>query len=121
MSSLGAGRGPRREELRRGYLAGGNAAGGVPGPWLGIATLLAACLLAGSSISVARADIGPAAQPDSEGPAEGCKKGSESEGFWARFADSYRSHLAWDGPDATAAPPMVLGGAEIPESTPPWP
>jgi Putative beta-barrel porin-2, OmpL-like. bbp2 len=60
-----------------------------------------------------------AAAPD--GPAEGCKKGSENEGFFARLRDSYRSHVAWDGGDANAPPTTVVGGAEIPESNPPYP
>jgi len=55
------------------------------------------------------------------GPAEGRAKGSENEGFFARLKDSYRSHLAWDGPDPSAAAPKVAGGAEIPETVPPWP
>jgi Putative beta-barrel porin-2, OmpL-like. bbp2 len=58
---------------------------------------------------------------DPDGPAEGCAKGSESSGFFRRLKDSYESHLAWDGPDANVPPPMVAGGAEVPESIPPWP
>ena len=46
------------------------------------------------------ASAASAADPD--GPAEGCKKGSENAGFFARLWDSYRSHLAWDGADPNA-------------------
>ena len=58
---------------------------------------------------------------DPNGPAAGCKKGSEDEPFWTRLADSYASHLSWNGSDPTAPPTKVVGGAEIPESNPPWP
>jgi Putative beta-barrel porin-2, OmpL-like. bbp2 len=63
----------------------------------------------------------PAAVRDPDGPAEGCAKGSDNEGFFARLKDSYKSHLAWDGGDPNAPPAKVVGGAEIPESNPPWP
>ena len=61
------------------------------------------------------------AATDPDGPAEGCVKGSDSSGFLRRLKDSYKSHLAWDGPDANAPPTKVVGGAEVPESIPPWP
>ncbi len=60
-----------------------------------------------------------AANPD--GPAQGCKPGSENEGLYARLKDSYQEHLAWNGGDPNAPPAMIVGGAEIPESNPPWP
>ena len=63
----------------------------------------------------------PAVAARESGPAEGCAKESEDEGFFERLKDSYRSHLAWNGPDPSAAAPKVVGGAEIPESVPPWP
>jgi len=64
---------------------------------------------------------GPVAS-DPDGPAlEGCGKGSENEGFFSRLEDSYRSHLAWDGADPNAAPTIVVGGGEVPESNPPFP
>jgi len=63
----------------------------------------------------------PAAARDSGGPAEGCAGGSENESFFTRLEHSYKSHLAWDGGDANAVPTLVAGGAEIPESNPPWP
>jgi hypothetical protein len=56
-----------------------------------------------------------------DGPAEGCSKGSANESFFARFKDSYASHLAWNGGDSNAPPTVVVGGAEVPESNPPWP
>jgi hypothetical protein len=56
-----------------------------------------------------------------KGPVDGCRKGSEGEGFWARLRDSYAGHLAWNGADPTAPPTLVVGGAEVPESNPPWP
>ena len=60
-----------------------------------------------------------AANPD--GPAQGCKPGSENEGLYARLKDSYQEHLAWNGGDPNAPPAMIVGGGEIPESNPPWP
>ena len=62
-----------------------------------------------------------AAVRDSDGPAEGCAKGSENKDIFARLRDSYRSHLAWDGADPNAPTAAVAGGAEVPESNPPWP
>src|SRR5271165_1619585 len=58
---------------------------------------------------------------DPDGPAEGCAKGSQDAGFYSRLKDSYKSHLAWDGPDPNAPPTKIVGGAEIPMSNPPWP
>ena len=63
----------------------------------------------------------PSTARDPNGPAAGCAKGSGSEGFLRRLKDAYKSHLAWDGGDANAAPAMIAGGAEVPESNPPWP
>ena len=60
-----------------------------------------------------------AANPD--GPAEGCAKGSENEGFFQRVKDSYLSHMNWNGGDPNAPPTLVVGGAEVPENNPPWP
>jgi hypothetical protein len=67
-----------------------------------------------------RIDTGSAAR-DPNGPADGCKKGSEDQGFWSRLKDSYTSHLVWNGGELTAPPAMIVGGAEVPESNPPWP
>jgi hypothetical protein len=61
-----------------------------------------------------------AAAPDPDGPAAGCAKGSQNEGFFSRLKDSYKTHLAWDGPDPNAPPTKIVGGAEIPMSNPPW-
>jgi hypothetical protein len=58
---------------------------------------------------------------DPDGPAEGCAKGSQNEGFVSRLKDSYKTHLAWDGPDPNAPPTKIVGGSEIPMSNPPWP
>jgi Putative beta-barrel porin-2, OmpL-like. bbp2 len=55
------------------------------------------------------------------GPATGCATGSENQGFYARLRDSYESHLAWNGADPNAPAAAVTGGAEVPESNPPWP
>lgn len=60
-----------------------------------------------------------AAEEDS--PIQGCKSGSENESFYSRLKDSYAAHYAWDGGDVTAPAVKVVGGAEIPESNPPWP
>jgi len=59
--------------------------------------------------------------PGPDGPVAGCAKGSQNEGFFSRLKDSYKSHLAWDGPDPNAPPTKIVGGAEIPMSNPPWP
>ena len=56
-----------------------------------------------------------------DAPAQGCAPGSEAEGFTARLMQSYRTHLEWNGPDAGAPAARVSGGAEVPESNPPWP
>lgn len=53
--------------------------------------------------------------------AEGCVQGSQNEGFWERLGQSYRTHLQWNGGDPGAPPARVVGGAEVPESNPPWP
>ena len=55
------------------------------------------------------------------GPVDGCTKGSENTGFYQRLKSSYESHLAWNGPEPGAPPIRVAGGAEVPESNPPWP
>ncbi len=55
------------------------------------------------------------------GPAAGCPSGSGDQGFLSRLGASYASHLAWDGGDPGAPPTMVVGGAEVPISNPPWP
>jgi hypothetical protein len=67
------------------------------------------------------ADSGDAAANYSDGPAEGCKKGSESDSFATRLKESYASHLQWNGGDPAAPPTMVVGGQEVPMSNPPWP
>jgi len=54
-------------------------------------------------------------------PVDGCTKGSEDQNFFSRLKDSYHSHLAWNGGDPSALPSRVVGGAEMPESSPPWP
>src|ERR1700691_618823 len=63
----------------------------------------------------------PATARDPDGPVDGCARGSENKGFFSRLKDSYKSHLAWDGPDPNAPPTKIVGGAEIPMSNPPWP
>jgi hypothetical protein len=73
------------------------------------------------AVTSATASASPAAPRDPNGPADGCRKGSENESFWTRLKDSYTSHLAWNGSDPTAPATKVVGGAEIPESNPPWP
>jgi len=83
--------------------------------------MMAVCLVESMPI---RADDLPAATPatvNDPGTAQGCKPGSAGEGFWQRLKESYQTHLAWDGPDPAAPPTMVVGGAEVPESNPPWP
>jgi hypothetical protein len=62
-----------------------------------------------------------AAPTDPKRPAAGCKAGSQDEGLFERLKDSYQSHFAWDGGDPNAPPTMVVGGAEVPESNPPYP
>ena len=61
------------------------------------------------------------AQVNPDGPIAGCAQGSENEGFFQRLEQSYKSHFAWDGGDPSAAPTIVVGGAEVPESNPPFP
>jgi hypothetical protein len=63
----------------------------------------------------------PTSSADPDRPAQGCSDGSEGESFSRRLSDSFRSHLGWNGGDADGPPAMVLGGAEVPESNPPWP
>ncbi|HWW30989.1 MAG TPA: hypothetical protein VNY80_13295 [Steroidobacteraceae bacterium] len=81
-----------------------------------------ACLLSWAAVPVFSGETaGAAAARDPNGPVEGCRKGSENEGFFSRLKDSYETHLSWDGPDANAPPTKIVGGAEIPMSNPPWP
>jgi hypothetical protein len=63
----------------------------------------------------------PVLADEDAGPAQGCQKGSQDEGFFQRLKESYKSHLEWNGPDPQAPVPSVVGGAENPESNPPWP
>jgi hypothetical protein len=56
-----------------------------------------------------------------DAPAKGCTAGSADESFLKRLQDSYRSHLSWNGGDPDAAPTLVVGGGEVPQSNPPWP
>jgi hypothetical protein len=88
--------------------------------WLKVCT---ACLLSWAADPVFPEEPAGATAParDPNGPVEGCRKGSENEGFFSRFKDSVQSHLAWDGPDPNAPPTKIIGGAEIPMSNPPWP
>jgi len=87
---------------------------------LAFRSLLALGLIALAPVGFA--DSTTATTPtDPDGPAAGCKSGSQDEGFFQRLKESYLTHLAWDGPDPTAPPSMVVGGAEVPISNPPWP
>ncbi len=113
----------------------GGAAGGLGGIARRFALALTAAIASGvvaAPITAAAAEadeaqsaLATAAAPGSpsraDGPADGCKKGSEQAGFFERLKDSYASHVAWNGGDATAPPARVVGGAEVPESNPPWP
>jgi Putative beta-barrel porin-2, OmpL-like. bbp2 len=54
-------------------------------------------------------------------PIEGCAKGSENQSFAERLVESYKTHLALNGGDPAVPPTNVLGGSEVPESSPPWP
>jgi hypothetical protein len=58
---------------------------------------------------------------DADGPAAGCKAGSQDEGFFQRLKDSYQSHFSWDGWDPNAPPTSVVGGSAVPEANPPFP
>ncbi|HWJ35060.1 MAG TPA: outer membrane beta-barrel protein [Steroidobacteraceae bacterium] len=58
---------------------------------------------------------------DPNGPASGCARGSESEGFYQRLKESYKTHLEWNGLEPSSPATRVVGGAEVPESNPPWP
>jgi hypothetical protein len=82
--------------------------------------LLAACAPAFTD-DLAPTAATSAAVADANGAAQGCTKGSENEGFFQRFKESYVSHLEWDGPDPAAPPATVVGGTPVPESNPPWP
>jgi hypothetical protein len=62
-----------------------------------------------------------ATSSDPDAPAEGCKAGSQDEGFFQRLKGSYQSHFSWDGGDPNAPPTIVVGGAEVPVSNPPFP
>jgi Putative beta-barrel porin-2, OmpL-like. bbp2 len=87
-------------------------------------TAAALFLLMSSVMATAFADDAPQPAPsanDPDGSAAGCVHGSENEGFFARLKDSYQSHLSWDGGDPRTPPAKVVGGADIPESNPPWP
>jgi Putative beta-barrel porin-2, OmpL-like. bbp2 len=69
----------------------------------------------------AQSGVGVASQTaprDPHDPIEGCTESNRT--FFERMAASYRAHLAWDGGPADAPPTLVVGGAEIPESMPPW-
>src|SRR5260370_40881774 len=87
-----------------------------------ISAAAAVLLAAGMPVSAdaAAPSIAPSAN-DSDAPAQGCNKGSENEGFFQRLKDSYRSRLAWNGSDPAAPSPRIVGGAEVPQSNPPWP
>jgi len=65
------------------------------------------------------------------GPADGCPKGSETEGFWKRLSESYRRHLLPGDSSAPAPDPNAPFDEEAagyrkdlappPVSNPPWP
>ena len=82
-------------------------------------------LLSYAARAVAQSAPAPApaapSTPDPHGPVEGCGKGSEDQTFLHRLVASYQTHLAWNGGDPNAPPTNVLGGSEVPESSPPWP
>lgn len=88
------------------------------------AQVIAARLIAAALLFIAirafAADPPPPAS-DPSAPIEGCATGSENEGFWTRLKNSYATHLTWEGPDPSAPPTYVVGGAEVPISNPPWP
>ena len=87
--------------------------------WLaGAAPVSAEPPAAPASNSAAAAAPSPAG---GDSPVDGCANGSADEAFLARLADSYRSHLAWNGGDPNAPPTLVVGGGEVPESNPPFP
>ena len=81
--------------------------------------LLLGCALRCAAQSPDPATAAPARDP--HGPIEGCVKGSQERSFIERLEESYRVHLSWNGAEASAPPTMVAGGAEVPESNPPWP
>jgi hypothetical protein len=74
-------------------------------------------------VAATLAGLGCSAWADAppSGPVAGCREGSQTEGFFQRLADSYETHFAWDGGDASAPPAMIADGSEVPESNPPWP
>jgi hypothetical protein len=89
--------------------------------WIGV--IAATALSALFPVTAVRADAeastrtGAGSTPrDPNGPIDGCKKGSEDQGFGSRLKDSYTSHLEWNGGDPTAPPAMIVGGTEVPES-----
>lgn len=79
---------------------------------------------------VANLTLHPAARADS-GPVEGCRKGSETSGFWERLSRSYETHLFAADAAATTTEPAPPFDAESagyrqdlpppPVSNPPWP
>lgn len=73
--------------------------------------LLVALLLAGPA----------AAQPGGAGAAAGCAAGAAASSLGERFASAYRAHLAWNGADPAEPAPVVVDGAPVPVSNPPWP
>ena len=81
----------------------------------------AASATADEALPAAATPAAPRSQPRADGPADGCKTGSEQASFLERLQDSYASHFAWNGGDPTAPPAKIVGGAEVPESNPPWP
>jgi Putative beta-barrel porin-2, OmpL-like. bbp2 len=97
---------------------------------------VALTLISFAAIPALADDTTPAAASDhSSGPADGCVKGSENEGFWKRLSQSYQKHLfPGDVPAAPAAPAVdpnapfdeqAAGYRQTlpppPESSPPWP
>jgi len=88
------------------------------------AIVIAICFgLSCCAFSAGAQTVEPNAAPaprDPHGPIEGCAKGSQDRSFFQRLEDSYRSHLAWNG-GADAPPTLIVGGAPVPESSPPWP
>jgi hypothetical protein len=90
---------------------------------IGLAGFIAA---GASNADTANAEAPPVPAPiaktrDPDGPIEGCAQGSEDQSFYTRLKASYKSHFEWDGPDPNTPPTYVVGGAEVPESNPPWP
>jgi hypothetical protein len=77
----------------------------------------AGVLLVASARSLADAPAAPAAaEIDAGGPAEGCAKDSENEGFFSRLEDCYKSHLAWNSGEVPESNPLLcLGRAQLSE------